>query len=137
MRVFVDSSALVKRYINEKGSERVDLVCAEASEIAICVLAMPEIISSFCRLFRERKITEQNYVEMKEALLRDVRDMTIVDLTPGIVASSLTVLELYPLRAMDALHVASASEEGMDMFISSDQRELAAAEIVGLKTMKV
>lgn len=113
------------------------MICAEASQIAASVLAVPEIISTFCRLFRERKITEQNYVELKEAFLRDIRDITIINLTPAIVASSLTVLELSPLRAMDALHIACASEEGTDMFVSSDQRQLAGAEILGLKTMKV
>ncbi len=45
MRIFFDSSAWVKRYINEEGTEQVLLWCEQATELALSGIALPEIIS--------------------------------------------------------------------------------------------
>jgi predicted nucleic acid-binding protein len=39
-----------------------------------------------------------------------------------------------PLRSLDALHVASALELGAESFVSYDERQLSAAESVGIRT---
>ena len=41
MRVFFDSSALVKRYIGEAGTDEVLAWCDKATELAIAVIAVP------------------------------------------------------------------------------------------------
>lgn len=47
----------------------------------------------------------------------------------------LEILELHPVRAMDALHIARALEWGADLFASADDRQLAVAKRVGLRTL--
>jgi predicted nucleic acid-binding protein len=49
MRVYFDSSAFAKRYIDEAGTAEVLAWCERASELAISVIAVPELISAFCR----------------------------------------------------------------------------------------
>jgi len=137
VRVFLDASALAKRYVNEEGSDRVDDICARAAEVVVSVLAVPEIISTLCRVFREKRITEEEYGRVKDAFLQDVRDLTIIDLTPAVLADSLTLLELHPLRAMDALHVACASTAAPDLFVSFDERQVEAAGGIGIPVWKV
>ncbi len=46
-------------------------------------------------------------------------------------------LEISPVRAMDALHVACALEWGADVFASSDDRQLKAAKKAGLTTQPI
>ncbi|MEI6068853.1 MAG: type II toxin-antitoxin system VapC family toxin [Methylococcaceae bacterium] len=58
MLVFFDTSAFVKRYVNESGTDKVRAWCDNATEIGLSGIALPEIISAFCRLQREGKITD-------------------------------------------------------------------------------
>jgi predicted nucleic acid-binding protein len=45
MNIFLDSSAIVKRYIEESGSSRVAEILRDAGEITICIICVPETIS--------------------------------------------------------------------------------------------
>ncbi len=137
MKAFLDSSSFAKRFIEERGSERVEALCARASELGLSVLGVPEIISALARRLRERLLTQVQYHTAKKRLLEDVRDADIVQLTPTVLGSAIRVLEASPVRAMDALHIACALEWEADIFVSSDERQLAAARRAGLKTQQI
>jgi len=47
------------------------------------------------------------------------------------------LLESNPLRAMDAIHVASAAAYGAELFASADLRQLAAARKLKLRVVDV
>ncbi len=49
----------MKRYIQEAGTDQVMEWCDKATEIGLSSVALPEIISAFCRLQREDKIKGQ------------------------------------------------------------------------------
>jgi predicted nucleic acid-binding protein len=134
MKACLDSSAFAKRFVEEQGSDAVEAVCAQASELGLSVLCVPEVISALTRRLRERVLTPLQYLQAKQRLLDDVRDADIIQLTPSVVGSAIQVLEASPVRAMDALHIACALEWGADLFGSADARQLAAAKRAGLKT---
>jgi predicted nucleic acid-binding protein len=133
VKLFLDSSALAKRYIEEAGSDRVDELLAHASALGISVLALPEVTSALCRRRREEALTAKQYGAAKTALVADVEDAEIVNLTDSVLASAVRLLEESPLRAADALHVACAREWGAGLFVSSDGRQCTAARAVGLE----
>lgn len=132
MRVFFDTSAFVKRYIQERGTDVVLDWCDRADEIGLSGIVLPEIISAFCRLQRENKITALQYRQLKTALMADIEDTAICDLTPAVLAQTINSLETNVLRGMDAIHIGSAVALKSDVFISSDQRQLDAAQRAGL-----
>jgi predicted nucleic acid-binding protein len=134
VRTFLDSSSFAKRYIEETGSSAVDDLCAKATELAICVICIPEIISALNRRLRERLIAHQDYLAAKQFLSSDVRDVVVINLVPTVISKCTLLLESNPIRAMDALHVASAIEWEADLFASSDRKQLAAAKKAGLRT---
>jgi len=70
----------------------------------------------------------------KQYLSADVRDVVVISLVPEVISKCTLLLESNPIRAMDALHVASAMEWAADLFVSSDRRQLAAARKAGLRT---
>ena len=72
MRVYFDSSAFAKRYINERGTEKVLAWCDQATELALSVIAIPELVSAFCRLRRERRITASQYQRIRSDLMADI-----------------------------------------------------------------
>ena len=76
MRVFFGTSTFVKRYVSEPGTDAVLDWCDQATEIGLSGIALPEIISAFCRLRREDKITDTQYRQLKSLLLADIEACT-------------------------------------------------------------
>jgi len=137
VKTFFDSSAFAKRYIEETGSRIVDDICYNATEIAVSVICIPEIISALNRRVRERSLSRQDYDTIKQYLSGDVRDALIVNLTPEVIMASTRLLESSPLRTLDALQMACALVWEADLFVSSDKRQLTAAKKAGLKIKSV
>ena len=133
MRVFFDSSAFVKRYVQEAGTEAVLAWCDRASAIGLSGIALPEIISAFCRLRREGKIDDAQYRQLKSLLLADIEDAALCDLTPPVLAQAIASLETSVLRGMDAIHIGSAVALKAEVFVSADQRQRDAALRAGLR----
>jgi len=134
MKLVVDSSSFAKRYVQEVGSNNLDRLLQSASELALCVILVPEIISGLNRRLRESALSTMDYRAAKRQLLNDVHDATILQVTPAVISRSVKLLESNVLRAMDALHVACALEWQTDLFVTSDRRQLTAAMNTGLHT---
>jgi len=137
MKAYLDSSAFAKRFVEESGSNGVDSICLQASELGLGVICVPEIVSALNRRRRERALSQSQYNVAKRRLLEDVRDADIISLTPSVIGSAIMVLEASPVRAMDALHIACAIEWGAELFASSDKQQLEAARRAGMKTKQI
>jgi uncharacterized protein len=133
LNVFFDSSALAKRYIEEKGSDQVQTVLSSASALAVSVICIPAIVSALCRRRRERKVSTEAYRNAKASVLSDIDDATVIGITDEVIAQAVAFLEQFPLRSADALHVACASEWSTDLFVSADDRQCKAARARGLR----
>ncbi|MAF27386.1 MAG: type II toxin-antitoxin system VapC family toxin [Gemmatimonadota bacterium] len=137
MKIFFDSSAFAKRYVDEKGSDKVERLCGKASALALSVISPPEIVSALNRRLREGSLSRSQYRDAKARLSLEVADATIVNLLPAVVADAIRILETNPVRAMDALHVACALQWDTELFVSSDSRQLKAARKAKLRTRQV
>ena len=135
--VFFDSSSFAKRYVQEAGSDDVLSWCERSSEIGLSGIALTEIVSAFCRLLREKRISRKQYLSLKVSLFDDVRDAAICDLSPEVISHSILALEKSTLRGMDAIHIGSALALHAETFVSSDQRQCQAAKLAGLRVVKV
>lgn len=127
MRLFLDSSALAKRYVLEAGSDHVITECREATEIILSILAIPEIFSGLNRLKREGKIAKKNYSVIKTNFAKDVEEATIVQMTSMVIEKTILCLETNPVRTLDAIQIASAVESVCDLFLTADVRQSEAA----------
>ncbi|MBF0350181.1 MAG: type II toxin-antitoxin system VapC family toxin [SAR324 cluster bacterium] len=132
MRVLFDSSSFAKRFIQENGSEEVDKICEQTSELGLSIICFPEIISALNRRVREKNIMRHEYVIAKQRLVDELEDAQIIHLTSSVIATAGTLLETNILRAMDALHIACAIEWKPDLFVTSDQQQAIAAKQVRL-----
>jgi predicted nucleic acid-binding protein len=128
MRVFFNSSAFAKHYVQEEGTGTVRMWCERATEIGLA-----EIISAFCRLRRENRITAEQYLQLKSSLLADIEDIALYDLTPEVQCHAVESLENNTLRGMDAIHIGSTLALKADVFVSADQRQCEAARKAGLQ----
>ena len=137
MRVFLDSSALARRYVAEEGSDAVIEWCARADELCVASIAVAEIVSAFCRLRREGRLGEDRYQDLKTALLQDLQDAIFCEPTPEVLAHSIRALESHVLRGMDAIHIGCAMSSESDVFLTSDRRQAQAAMGTGLNAVVV
>jgi predicted nucleic acid-binding protein len=137
LKIFFDSSAFAKRFVDEDGTDRVEALCQEADELGLSVLCAPEVASAMNRRVREKGLTRSEYIEIKKRIAKDVRDASIINLIPSVIQASIDILEASPVRTLDALHIACASEWGADSFVTADKRQIAAARKVGLRTKQV
>ncbi|SPD74611.1 PilT protein domain protein [uncultured Desulfobacterium sp.] len=134
MKLLVDSSAFAKRYVQEYGSEEIEGFLQRASELALCIILLPEIVSGLNRRLREQILSPNDYRKVKNRLLEDVSDATVIQITPAVISHSVKLLENNVLRAMDSFHVACALEWHADIFVTADIRQLTAARNAGLQT---
>ncbi len=134
MKLICDSSAFSKRYVLEDGSETLAHLLQRTSQLALCTIVVPEIISGLNRRRREQILSSDDYRKIKRNLMEDVHDAIVLQITPSVIARSVGLLETNTLRAMDALHIACALEWQADLFATADRRQLNAAQNAGLFT---
>lgn len=137
MKTVLDSSAFAKRYILESGSITVDKICQNATDLALCILCVPEIMSALNRRLREGTISQTGYNKAKTQLAVDVGDAVVLQLEPAVISTAIYLLENNVLRAMDAIHVACAIEWGADLFVTADNRQHTAAQSANLNAQLV
>lgn len=134
MRSFFDSSAFAKRFIEEKGSDRIEDICFKSESVGLSILCFPEIISALNRRLREKSISKKEYLLIKKSLTEEIEDAEIINVTTEVISKSILLLEKNSLRTIDAIHIASAVLWEPDLFISADKRQIAAAKKSGLKS---
>jgi hypothetical protein len=108
---YADTSALLKRYVQEVGSPwLIALVAPEQHPLVIASkLTIVEMTSAFARRRRENTITGAMYDEVNQAFLDDCRaQYQLVDVDDSIIARAQELLDSHPLRAYDAMHLATA-----------------------------
>lgn len=136
MILFADTSALIKLYIEEDGSEAM-AERARRSRIALSVLAYAEVYSTFARRLREALLTEEEHDEVADRFERDWQSVIAVAVRPPLIGRVPRLVREHPLRGADAVHLASAlalQEAGVDvMFAVADGRLVEAAALEGLE----
>lgn len=133
--IFCDSSALIKKYVDEAGSARVTDLLAAAELIAVSRLAYPEIVAALGRKHREKGITTQGHRQALEVFEHDWRELVVVELSEELQQLIRRLSARHPLKGADLVHLASAIWIGKGVkrrvtFLGSDARlqRAAAAE---------
>jgi uncharacterized protein len=103
---YFDASALVKRYVREKGSVKVRRLISSALP-ATSRLSEVEVASALARLARGGAFSVTERDRALAAVEVDFAAILVVELTPEIAARARTLLQRHPLRAGDAIQLAS------------------------------
>ena len=136
---YFDASALVKRYVREKGSAKVQRLLA-AEVAATSRLSAVEIASTVARRVREGHLPGEDRDRILAAVDRDMTAVLVVEITAAVLASAQRLLQRHSLRTGDAIQLASClqlqehSEDDVK-FVGFDDRLLAAARAERLKTV--
>ena len=140
---YYDTNYLFKLQCSEHGSNEVRAHAASLDVIYCSLHGKAEFVSAAHRKFREGAATQQDLHALLAQMQADTEagglhwlpiDQTLVDQVEDVyrTASATTYL-----RAADALHLASASNEGFQEIYSNDKHLLAAAPLFGLRGVNV
>jgi len=126
----------VKRYVRETGSNVVRRLLA-SGVAASSRLSEVEIASGIARRTREGTLTIRQRDRMLTALSRDLPALAVVELVPEVTAEARALLARHPLRAGDAIQLASCLYLQRQLaepvpFVAFDRRLLGAARAENL-----
>lgn len=109
--VYLDSSAFAKLYLDENEAEQQYVIeqIERYRRVSACVITYTEVCGVFARYFHEKQLTEEEYAERLTLFSSDWATIEAADVTPGLSILAGQLLKAHKgLRAMDALHLASA-----------------------------
>jgi predicted nucleic acid-binding protein len=138
MILYLETSNLVKLYVQEEDSGDVAKLVSDAEAVATSIIAYAEAQAAFARKLREKGISDEDHKIIKNDLARDWENIFVIKLTDAVVRSAGDLAEKRSLRGFDALHLASALELQKTVplpvqFSSSDARLRESAKEEGLK----
>jgi uncharacterized protein len=133
---YYDASALVKRYVQEPGSERVASLLLEGIA-ATARYTHLEILSALARRLRQGDLAVADHRYIETNLRRDFEKLVAVELTAEVIREAERLLAGHALRAGDAVQLAScivlqARTEVPVTFVAFDERCNHAARAEGL-----
>ncbi len=146
---FLDSSALVKRYHREAGSDAVmRLFDTTGNRFLVSRLALVEVRSTFARLVREAVISEPDFNRLVLRLNTDVGagGIAVAAVSSGILHAASEILATHglshPIRTLDAIHLATARalhrRRHLAGLVAADKRMLSSAVVAcGLTAIDV
>ena len=139
MILYLDTSALVKRYFYEPYSDDVISRWKSATQIVTSFVAYAETMASMYRKKRESGLADTLIRRIADSFHQDWESFIRVEVNDKLNGYIDRVVEKYPLRGFDAIHLASAiviherlSEDFV--FACFDDRLAGAAQLEGLET---
>jgi len=143
---YLDTSALLKRYVTETGSDwvRTYLTLAMPPAVFISYLTVVEATCAFARRLRDGTLLPADHATAVQAFDYDITyRYNLVDITPATIDAARWLANQHPLRAYDAVQLATAWLLNQDLlrtdkpplrFICADDCLIAVARAEGLRT---
>ena len=129
MTLYVDSSALLKRYIDEPDSEAAEALLRSDQSLLTARHTIVEVRRNLSRL-----LGETDAAAARAAFTQDLRVFSIVELDEVTCETAAGIAELTGVRSLDALHLAAAQRVGGPAvpFLTFDLRQAQAARNLGM-----
>lgn len=138
MILYLDASAIVKRYVTEPGSTKVIALIDDAAAVATSVVSRAEVAAAFARAVRLGVLDEAGGRRAQRRFVREWPDFVRIPMTEALVARADTLAWIHALRGYDAVQLASAltwqDSIGQDVTVSTFDHQLTkAASEAGLR----
>jgi hypothetical protein len=139
---YFDASALVKRYVEEAGRRDVLRLLRHYDLVTSAILPV-ELRSALRRRAAEGSLDEAGVPNILKRVAVDRAFWALVEVRSDVLTAAEAIISTHPLRALDALHVASAQVFARRLtasellFVSADARQTTAAAAVGMATRHI
>ena len=132
MTLYVDSSALLKRYVEEPDSAVADSFLAGASALVTGRHTIVEVRRNLARLLSGRELAAARSI-----FAADLEALSLVELDAVTVEGAAAIAEATGVRTLDALHLSAARRVGAQAVsvLTFDLRQAQAARALGLSVV--
>ena len=130
--VYLDSSAVVKRYISEPGSDYVKSLYLNSYtgnvKLAFNIWNIGEVLGVFDKARMRGLITDDEYRIIKLRLLREtlrlirLKILILIPLKRTILRDAWKIIEKYHIYQADAIQIVSAKAVNADEVVTADKR---------------
>jgi predicted nucleic acid-binding protein len=130
---YADTSVIVKLYVEEEDSGKIARLIDNSRIVATSEISYVEFLSAIFRKKREKEIKELDFKHIKEAFQKNWNSYLKIKLTADVIATAGSLLERYPLKAYDAIHIGSARhlkgkvKEDI-LFLTADTTQMRSAK---------
>ncbi len=137
MWAYFDTSALVKRYVDEPGRREVQQLLRRHECVTSAILPV-ELRSALRRRVAERTLESPRVSEILKRVAADRAYWTVIEVGAEVLSGAQALVSVHPLRTLDAIHVASAQLFAARLsiadliFVSADQRQVEVPKAIGL-----
>lgn len=127
MTLYVDSSALLKRYVDEPDSARADELLSSDTQLVTGRHAVVEVRRNLARLLEPAAARAA-----RAAFADDLPSFALVELDASTCEVAASIAEQMGVRTLDALHLGAARRLGTALtFVTFDVRQAQAARSLG------
>ena len=136
---YFDTSALIKRYVDEEGRRGV-LQLLRQHQCVTSQLLSVELRSALRRRVADGSLDARRVPEILKRFAADREFWALVEVTSEVLQAAERLVAAHPLRTLDAIHVASAElfadrlASSELTFVSADARQTAVAAAIGMAT---
>ena len=139
---YFDTSALIKRYVRERGSTRVVSLLRRHVLLSSAITPV-EVMSALSRRRRDRELSEEDFAATASRVQSERIRWELVEVGETVLNRAEEIVQgTVPMRALDAVHVASlmafqAASSIQIPFVTGDGRQRDAANYLGLDVIWV
>jgi predicted nucleic acid-binding protein len=132
---YFDTSALIKRYVRERGSTRV-VSLLRRHDLLSSAITPVEVMSALSRRRRDRELSEEDFAATLSRVQSERMRWELVEVAGTVLNRAEEIIKgTVPMRALDALHVASLTTfqaaAGIRIpFVTADGRQRDAATLL-------
>ena len=147
MNFFLDTSALVKLFYEESGSDVIeDIVLNNENLIYVSELVRLEFLSSIHRRYRQKELTEEEVDSVFIAFDEQIQNFNVEPMRPSVIKASEQLMKesseqlmkeygkIFGLRSLDAIHLGTCRLiAGVDwFFVCADSKLCDVAKECGI-----
>ena len=138
MIVYLDTSALVKRYVEERGSTETIALATRADVVATSIVSRAEIAAALAKAARTRVLTAAAARRAQRAFTAEWQDLVRIAVSEAVVERAERLAWDHALRGYDAVHLGTALswQDSVDpdlTFATFDRRLWEVAQLAGLE----
>ena len=122
MRIFVDTSTLFKKYVDEAGSSDFDNLLNEATEIVVSPSTRIEMYAALAKCVREKSLPMEYAEKLRTEIKKDFIFYSRVHWNESLEEKAVEIAQKSILRTLDAIQLASGVLSKADVFVTSDKK---------------
>ncbi len=140
-RVYFDTSMLIKRYVNEEGSDKADnyFRLAHRGEAVICFseINLGEAATVFDKYSRKTRIDAEAVLQTMLSELKVLErssSLEIYPVTSELIKRSINTVLKHHIYIIDAIQIETSIEAQANLFLTADKELSSVVKKIGIKT---